>query len=168
MYTKLFFSLIALVSFITVHAQNFDKPKVKAKSQTYNVKTFTKNVFLVNEKNQYKVPNYRVDTLNLSGLAWKKAQKEATEKIKRYLADQRKISLESLPNIGMDWIILNTGQIKEVTFMFPKNLPLTVQDFEEMEKIITQTKIEVTKPQLYKSVNFIPLHIPFIWNKPVR
>ena len=74
MNTKFIFTLLAFGLFGVAKAQNFDKPKVKSKNQTYNTKAFTKNVFLENEKNQYIGyggigPNYRPDTLNLSGLS---------------------------------------------------------------------------------------------------
>jgi hypothetical protein len=170
MNTKFIFTILAFCILGAAKAQHFDKPKVKAKNQTYNTKTFTKNVFLDNEKNQYrgKALNYRIDTLNLSGLALKEAHMEAIEKVKKYLIDERGLSLEKLPNISTEWYIFKNGQVKEVTFMFPKDIPLTPQDFEEMEKIITQTKVKVTQPQLYKSVDFMPVHISFIWKKPLR
>ncbi|HEV7351266.1 hypothetical protein [Telluribacter sp.] len=170
MQTKIFLTVITFCFFGAALAQNFDKPTVKSKNQTYNVKKMENTVFLNNEKKEFtgKKPNYRLDTLKLSGLSWKEAQIEVTKKVKDYLVNQRNISLETLPNVFTQWYILKNGQIKEVTFMFPRDTPLTAQDFEEMEKIITQTKIEVTQPQFYQSVNFIPIHIPFIWKQTVR
>jgi hypothetical protein len=164
------YTLISLCCFIGAQAQNFDKPTVKSAHKTYTVKKIKETVFLNQENPQLigKPMTYRMDTLNLSGLAWKKAQIEVTGKVKDYLVNQRKISLETLPNISTKWYILKNGQIKEVTFIFPQDISLTAQDFEEMEKIITQTKIEVTQPQFYQSVNFIPIHIPFIWKQTVR
>jgi hypothetical protein len=175
MNTKLVFTILAFCLLGTAKAQHFDKSKVKGKNQTYNVKISPSRVKsrpdgidLENEKNQFKKPNYREDTLNLSGLLLKEAQIEATEKIKKYLIQERKISLETLPNVGTEWMILKNGEVKEVRFSFSKNTPLTPDDFEEMEKIITQTKVKVTQPQLYKSVNFIPIHLTLFWNKPLR
>lgn len=168
MYTRFLLTLFVFCLFgMVAQAQNFDKTKVTATNKTYLVKRIKQTVFLNDEQSQYtsKSLTYRLDTLDLSGLSWKKAQVEATNKIKQYLVNQRKISLGTLPNIATEWYILKTGQIKGVTFMFPENIILTVQDFEEMEKIITQTRIEVTQPQFYKSVNFIPIHVPFIWNR---
>ena len=132
------------------------------------MKSHPDGISLENAKNQLKKPNYREDTLNLSGLLLKEAHIEVIEKLKRYLTQERKISLETLPNVVTEWMILKNGEVKEVRFSFSKDTPLTPDDFEEMEKIITQTKIKVTEPQFYKSVNFIPIHLTLFWNKPLR
>lgn len=175
MNAKLIFTLLSFFIFSIARAQHFDKPKVKGKDNAYDVKTFPSRmksrpdgISLENEKNQLKKLNYREDTLNLSGLLLKEAQIEVTEKIKKYLLQERNLSLETLPNVGTEWMILKNGQVKEVRFSFSKDTPLTPDDFEKMEKIITQTKVKVTQPQLYKSVNFIPIHLTLFWNKPLR
>jgi hypothetical protein len=172
MNTKLIFTLLAFGLLGAAKAQHFDKTKVKSKNQSYNVKNIKETVFLNNEKNIYIGyggigTNYKTDTLNLSGLSLKEAHIEVIEKVKKYLTDERGLSLETLPNILTTWKILNTGQVKEVMFSFPKDSPLTPQDFEEMEKIITQTKVKVTQPKFYKSVNYIPITIVLRW-KPIR
>jgi TolA-binding protein len=167
--------LLFAISFLSVaQAQildidtSFTESKMSSKNQIYKVKKYSQTAFLEDEKNQLSALNYSPDTLNLSGMRYQEAMGRAMKEIMAYLTEKRKISLDTLPNMGAMWKILRNGQVKEVRFMIPNEMPLTMDDIEEMEKIITKQKVEITHPQYYKKMNFAYIHMPLIWKKPLR
>ena len=171
-YSRIIVLLFAVCVWNTVQAQELDtlyvEYKSKSKNQTYKVKKYSHTTFLEDEKNQLTALNYRPDTLNLSGMRYQEAMGRAMREIMAYLTEKRKISLDTLPNMGVMWKILKNGQVKEVLFSIPNEMPLTIDDIEEIEKIITRQKVEITHPEYYKKMNFAYIHMPLIWKKPLR
>jgi hypothetical protein len=105
--------------------------------------------------------NYKVRSLDLSGLNLKAAQ----EKIYAVVAHVAKAKLDlnqpSTNNFLISVEADSRGSILEVELLVNERTPLRVQDFEAMEKaILTSVKIPITKPELYREKKYLTFKFP--------
>jgi hypothetical protein len=135
-----------------------ENEKMKSEHVTFNVSTYNNETTVFkNEKHKYtgKKPNYKIDELSLNGLDLQGVQADIAVNVKKYLQTQKRTSLNF--NLPLSLIVLNTGEIAEVTFFVPKEANLSPQDIENIEVIIKKVKVKVKKPELYKNIDFMPI-----------
>lgn len=140
------------------HAQPDSICYIKGTANQYRVEYYRSTKFIQNVNNQLKTPNYRPDTLGLSGVRLRAFRDSLTQYIQRLFPAQTWHGLKRGHGIGLSVSVLGSGQVAELgSLSLPTNVMLSGSQMEELEGMLKTKRVVVTDPGRYKRVNFMPL-----------
>lgn len=158
---------LLITTFNYLNAQNnWNSDKIVCQKRTYKTKRFDSGFILL-----YASSNkLRNDKMNLPSEVdfypdqLVKNNQDILKIFRTVFSENKLQQLAQGTNLQLIYYTNSEGNIIELEFLFPSKMPIAIQDFFELEKLLVGKKI-FTLPPKFKNVNFLRFSIPVNFSK---